>query len=257
VITWMQRRRRLRLSRAGVAVAVATAIAAPSALPQSQMFSVKSSLSGKTVLPHRIRWLGIAAGGTAKEVDFAIDGKLRWREHNAPYTFGNDGNYLVTSWLTPGAHRFTVTAIPVAGQSATVTTVARVAPSPKPPTGLAGAWTRIVSADEVAGAIDSPPGRWRLTIDGVGWRLRDPGGHGALVDVAYLAAGTLEARGGIYTKPPVRGDEGNIWCDDRFQPVRYRWSVTATTLTLSLAGPKRCDGQSGVWQGVWTRSQPR
>jgi hypothetical protein len=36
-------------------------------------------------------------------------------------------------------------------------------------------------------------GRWTLSIDKVGWRILDPSGHGALIDVAYLSTGTLEA----------------------------------------------------------------
>jgi len=64
----------------------------------------------------------------------------------------------------------------------------------------------------------------------------------------------LEARSGIVTELPASGLEGNVWCDSPFEPVRYRWSVDGETLTLSLAGPKRCDGESQVWAGEWTRS---
>ena len=89
-------------------------------------------------------------------------------------------------------------------------------------------------------------------MDKVGWRFELPGTHGALMDVAYVSAGVLEARSGIFTKLDQRGDEGNIWCD-HFQPVRYRWTVEGDTLTLSLGGPKRCGGQSSIWVGTWTR----
>ena len=46
-------------------------------------FAVTSSLDGKTVLPLRTRWLAYPKLPAAKiqEVDFLIDGKLRWIEH--------------------------------------------------------------------------------------------------------------------------------------------------------------------------------
>jgi hypothetical protein len=218
-----------------------------------QAFTVRSTLTGKTVLPHRIHWLGFPSLPPAKvaEVDFLIDGKLSWVEHHAPYTYGYNGNYLVTSWLTPGSHTFTVRAISTAHERASTSTAARVLPAAPPPAALAGSWRRVVTKAEARGS--GRPGVWRLTINKIGWQLRDPGGHGALVDVAYLSSGLLEARGGIATKPQSP-HEGNIWCDEPFQPVRYRWSATGGSLALTLAGPKRCDGQSDVWAGDWTRA---
>ena len=232
----------------------AAALAASAPATPDGAFTVRSTLAGNAVLPHRISWLGIPslAAAQIKEVDFWIDGRLRWKEQKPPYTYANDGNYLVTSAL-PGIHHFRVDAISTDNGRATVSTDARVAPAPRPPAGLAGTWERVLSKEDVAGAIDSAPGRWRLTVDRVGWRFRDPGTHGALVDVAYLGPRLLEARSGIATKLPGVGDEGNVWCDAPYQPVRYRWSVTGSTLSLTLAGPKRCDGQSQVWAGDWTR----
>ncbi len=64
----------------------------------------------------------------------------------------------------------------------------------------------------------------------------------------------VEARSGIYTQLPGPGLEGNLWCDDRFQPVKYRWAIDGNTLSLTLVGPKRCDGQSQVWAGQWARA---
>jgi hypothetical protein len=55
---------------------------------------VKTTLDGKTVLPHRIRWAaqpGISRSRVAK-VEFVIDGKLRWVERKGPYVrSGEDG----------------------------------------------------------------------------------------------------------------------------------------------------------------------
>ena len=90
------------------AVAVATAAVAQ---PDSPSFKVRSTLDGKTALPHRIHWVAFPSlpRKQVAEVAFVIDGgKPRWIEHNPPYTYGDDRGYLVTSWLSPGRHRFTV-----------------------------------------------------------------------------------------------------------------------------------------------------
>jgi hypothetical protein len=248
------RRPALLLSVVAVPLAVAIASAAAGGGGE-QPFTVKSTLAGRKVLPHRIQWLGVPSLAEAKlsEVDFLIDGKIRWREHHQPYTYGYDGNYLVSSWLAPGVHTFTVVAVSKDHRRATASSSARVLPAPAPPASLAGDWERVVTKDEAARAVSSSSGTWQLTIDRIGWRFRDPGTHGALVDVAYLSPGMIEARGGISTKLPGPGDEGNVWCDELFQPVRYRWLVAGGTLTLTFAGPKRCDGQSEIRGGSWTR----
>jgi hypothetical protein len=240
----------LVLSIVGVSLLAAVSSAATR---QMQVFMVRSTLSGKTVLPHRIRWLGIPNLPAAKvaEVDFLIDGKLRWVEHHAPYTYGFDGNYLVTSWLTPGSHTFAVRATSTSHEAASTSTTARVQPASPPPAALAGTWRRMLTKAEAGHS--GPPGLWRLTINKIGWQLRAPGGAGALVDVAYLSSRTLEARGGIATKNRSP-QEGNPWCDEPFQAVRYRWSVSGSSLQLKLAGPKRCDGQSDIWAADWTRA---
>jgi hypothetical protein len=90
----------------------------------SSGFKVASTLDGKSALPHRIEWLGLPTLPAKKiaKVEFLIDSRLRWVEHAAPYVYGgNQGShrsYLVTSWLSPGAHHFTVRAVAVNGQTA-------------------------------------------------------------------------------------------------------------------------------------------
>lgn len=232
-------------------IAVSSALAGRAA----ERFEVTSTLDGKRVLPHRILWLAYPKlpGSKIARVEFLIDGKVRWVERIKPYTYGghdDPDNYLVTSWLAPGRHRFMVRAVANDGRKATDTVVARVLPSPSPPAELADTgWERNVTQPE---AGDAPAGTWKILIDKVGWSIRDPVGTGNLIDVAYLSPGLLEARGGIWTRPK-NPQQGNGWCEQTNEPVRYRWSVDSDTLTLSLSGPTRCDGQSGVWGGSWTR----
>jgi hypothetical protein len=241
---------------AALAVTAAIAPAAAGAAGHAKPFTVTSTLTGKTVLPHRVRWVAVPSipRSQVSKVEFLIDGKVKWVEHSAPYSYGFDDNYLVTTWLAPGVHRFKVRATANGGRRATSPTArARVVPAAAPPAQLAtGPWKRTVAPAE-AGV--SPPGTYSLSIGKIGWRIEDSVGDAALVDVAYLSPGLLEARGGIHSKPnpPGKPIEGNPWCDEPFEPVRYRWSVQGTTLTMTLAGPKRCDGQSDIWAGVWTR----
>lgn len=240
-----QRSRTVRVVPALVA-SFAAFVLTPASAQLRGDFPLRSTLDGKSVLPHRIRWLGVPALPAAQvaEVAFLIDGRVRWVEHNPPYTYGYDGNYLVTSWLGPGAHRFTVRATAKDGRRATSSTVARVPAAKAPPRPLAGGWIRILPGGPARGT-------WRLEVDKVGWRFRGPGVR-AFVDVAYLAPDLLEARGGIHTRNRSK-QEGNSWCNEPFRAVRYRWSVKGNVLALRLAGESHCDGQHEVWAGEWSR----
>ena len=137
----------LILLTGAAAIISATGAGAIDARAETQ-FVVTSTLEGKTVLPHRIRWVAHPklATGNVKEVDFLIDGKLRWIEHVPSYTYsGLDGDgYLVTSWLTPGRHRFTVRVTARDGRKGSETVVARVLPAPEPAAQLNGTWERTV-----------------------------------------------------------------------------------------------------------------
>ncbi len=93
---------------------LAVALSATSAVAQpSAAFTIRSSLDGKTVLPHRIRWLAYPSAPVHfPGVEFLIDGKLVFDNRLEPYAFGADGRdeatgtvktgYLVTSWLFTG-----------------------------------------------------------------------------------------------------------------------------------------------------------
>jgi hypothetical protein len=68
--------------------------AAPAA--SSAKLKVTSTLDGLAALPHRIHWQAFPRpSADVTEVDFLIDGKQLWVEHNSPYFYGDDGNYLV------------------------------------------------------------------------------------------------------------------------------------------------------------------
>src|SRR6202030_1289018 len=71
------------------------------ARPSPTSIAVSSTLDGVTTLPHGIQWIatpGIPVADVA-EVDFLIDGALAWVEYKSPYVYGDDGNWLVTSFF--------------------------------------------------------------------------------------------------------------------------------------------------------------
>jgi hypothetical protein len=131
-------------------------------------FKVTSTLDGKTALPHRIHWIAYPRlpKTTKVKVEFLIDGKVLWAERDVPYTYSEDRGYLVTSWLAPGKHRFTVRATVVRvgdtivknGQVAEDTVVASVPRAPDPPAALAGTWQR---TPDTTGHLESSDGQKR------------------------------------------------------------------------------------------------
>jgi hypothetical protein len=234
-----------------LATVVATGASSGLARTARARFMVTSTLDGKKVLPHRILWIAHPKLPRAQvqEVDFLVDGKKLWVEHNPPYTYGDDGNYLVTSFLAPGTHRFTVKAVSTRGTSALDRVIARVLPAPKPPAGLAGTW----KSYHPKGGV--PAGTWELVVDKIGWRIDDPAGGGNLLDVAYLSPGLAEVRTGIATGH--KGHDLNGWCDDRpGSPVRMKWTVTAEGLRFTYAGGKGCPGfVDFLGEATWTRAK--
>lgn len=253
--------RRLTAKLAGLALILTAAAcsqgpATAARTASTAKVTVTSTVAGLTALPHRIHWQAFPSGPSSgvSEVDYLIDGKLRWVEHTAPYFYGSDGNYLVTSFLAPGAHTFTVRAIWTDGTTATNTMRAQVSPAPVPPAALAGTWRRFQGQMD---ASSPPPGYWRLVINSVGWAIDDTSGGGSLLDVAYLSPGLLEIRQGMFTSPDSQLD-GNGWCNNDPGPtVRLRYTIQGNTLTFTPISPLGCDGTDYVtdsqWRGTWTR----
>lgn len=123
-------------------------------------------------------------------MEFVIDGKVRWDEGNPPYTYGDDRNWLVTAWLSPGRHSFVVRATAKDGRVALQKTTARVVAAPSPPAELIGTWKH------------SLQGTWVLKVDRTGWKIRDPFGTGNFIDVATSQTGDSSQEVG--SSPPPR-----------------------------------------------------
>jgi hypothetical protein len=237
-----------------LAVSLMVAVAVPSAVAaEPGSFTVTSTLDGKTVLPLRIRWIASPHGApaTIAAVKYLIDGHLAWTEHHAAYFYGGNegsyGNWLVTSFLKPGEHTFTVTADASKGAVATDTVRARVVAAPAPPAKLAGSWTRIVTpADLKKGPKGPPGGRWTITVDSIGWAVH----AGDRFDVRYLANGDVVMGPEVDTPTEQAGGFCGI------DPL-HTWSVSPSaddrTIVLNPVGRDTCGDRVAIMQGTWTR----
>jgi hypothetical protein len=223
----------------------------PATIATSPPLTVSSTLDGRTTLPHRIHWQAMPSGADVAEVDFVVDGQQLWVEHNPPYDYGDDGNYLVTSFLSPGSHEFVVRAVALDGRTATDSVTATVGPATPPPAALAGTWGQFQKANPTTDP-PLPAGIWRLVISKVGWGIYDTNASRNLLNVAYLSGGLLEVRTGMATGHP--GFDLNGWCNNEpGSPVRYRWSVQGDALALAFASGTACPGFTEFITGHWRR----
>ncbi len=233
--------------------------------------AVRSSLDGKSVLPHRILWNAYPATPSSqiKEVDFLIDGTSRWIEHHPPYSYA-DGDGLVTTWLSAGTHRFEIRVVETTGARLTDLVHARVTPAPAPPASLAGTWHRDVDTSSLHNppGVENPSGTYTLAFDRRWIRSLFPGrfvpgdgptasihnGHGWIIDAYGTYTGsTISVAGAInYQLMLDSHRQGGFWCGPH-QPAVYRWTVTGDTLTLT-AVRDGCPGRKLIWSGNWTRS---
>jgi hypothetical protein len=261
------------------AVVAGSAIGARAATP----FTVTTTLAGKRVLPRRIHWVASTnvAASKVDEVRFFVDGgKPRWVEESAPYTFGDDEGgthkgYLVTTWLSPGKHRFTVRATALDGRTAESTVVARVGAAHAPPAALAGTWRRVVPDTTAAPGSGTtgnptdtilPTGTYTMVIDKRWIQVRFPGtfqtpqsdstGEGWILDSDYTAGPHALRVFGAVTFDTHHGQaELGWWCWPDGPPADYLWSANGDTLTLRPRnGADPCGVRRFVWAGEWKRT---
>jgi hypothetical protein len=244
-------------------------------------FKITSNLAGKTILPHRIHWIARTSlpAVQIKKVEFLIDGKLAWVEHESPYVYSEDEKgshlgYLVTSWLAPGRHRFAVRATAADGRKATAVVTARVTAPPDLPAGLAGTWQRTIADTSGAPAAGSPGnptdtivpiGAYTMVIEKRWVQMRFPGkfhrpesdntGEGWIFDSDYtIEAGILHAAGSVIFEPNHEQAETGWWCWQDGPSGDYEWSISNDTLSLTpRGGADPCGIRGFIWAGQWTR----
>ena len=267
----------LRLAFAFTAVFASAVLLGSQAAGGTAAFRLTSSLDGRAELPHRIHWLAYprVPRATKVKVEFFIDGgKVLWAERDIPYSYADDDGYLVTSWLKPGMHRFTVRAT-IVRQGATIvkngdvvehTVVARVLPAPNPPSALSGTWQR---KPKTSGTT-LPSGTYKLVFEKRWIQDRFPGkfdpatshangpgtGKGVIQDNDWEpGTETFHVQGAVVWKRyHVTDPEGGSWCNYGGPGADYTWSVIEKTLTLAPVGGKDpCAARGRLWTGEWTR----
>ncbi len=269
---------------AGLGAAPAVAASASPAL-----LKVISSLDGKTVLPHRIFWLAFMSIPQAQisQVDYLIDGKLCWVGTGNPSTYpgtssyystySDSGGYLVTSWLTPGLHKFTVRVVALNGQTGSDTVVARVLPAPVPPAALVGSWQRTIkTADAPAPGSPgnptetyTPDGTYTITFSRKWIEDHFPGkfsisgsidgntgdGFELLTDWTP-GLHSFHFQGAVSIQPFNENTDqlGGSWCYWGGPGANYSWTVHGSALTLTpIGGTDACQIRGFIWTGTWTR----
>jgi hypothetical protein len=262
---------------AGCGASGTTATPAVTATPAAATFNATSTLDGKTVLPRHLRWVGSSTlpASQVANVSFLIDGKVHWVETAPPYVYStNQGEghygYLVTSWLKPGQHRFTVQVKAKDGRTAVDNVTARVLPTAEVPTALSGTWQRTlahpVPPDPAPAANEAnPAGTYRITFQQRWIQDHIPGTYnannsttcdGCIMDDDYAPGTKIFRVWGAVTFAPEStwGAEGGWWCYPDGPPATYTWSVTGNKLTLApVGGHDPCGQRRKTWTGTWTR----
>jgi hypothetical protein len=259
-----------------VAVVADCGASSATATPTAATFTATSTLDGKTVLPRHIRWIAETTmpASQVAQVSFQIDGKTYWTETAPPYVYsGNQGTkhlgYLVTTWLKPGRHRFTVQIKAKSGHTAVDSVKARVLPAPEVPTALSGTWQRTLAnpVPPDAGSDASQPnpaGTYTITFTRRWIQDHYPGTYnknnstciGCILDDDYLpGTKTFRVWGAVTIAPESTwAAEGGWWCYPEGPATTYSWSVSGNTLTLAPVGGHDGCGQRGkTWTGTWTR----
>jgi hypothetical protein len=259
--------------------ATALGLFTPALAAAAKPFKVASTLDGKTVLPRHLRWVALPTLASIQidKVEFRIDDKLRWIEEEAPYVYSEDENglhkgYLVTTWLSPGRHRFTVRVV-AGNRIGTDTVIARVLPAPEVPAALAGTWQRNVPGPipplpNAASQNPAPGGNYTITFDRRWVREKNPNPYTPVTSDSQICNGcieledyvagpsTLQVWGAVSIGPieDANNPVGGWWCFADGPSARYSWTVSGDTLTLApIGGHDACSQRGTVWSGTWTR----
>ncbi|PYE49478.1 hypothetical protein [Deinococcus yavapaiensis] len=228
--------------------------------PATTGIKVMSSLEGQTTLPLRTKWTvttNIDPEQVAS-VTYAIDGVTRWSEKKSPYSYGFDAGYLITTFLSPGPHKFTATVTANDGRTASNTVTATVSKAPAPPPALAGRWRR--TRENV-----NFEGEWDIIFDEVGAWIIDPMKGGVVEQInvqgdvirvfAPIQMGLADLGVSAYGAKDIQG----VICQEGGPEGAFKWARQGNQLKLTwLSG--FCGGRVDIWQGTWTRvesSAPR
>jgi hypothetical protein len=226
-----------------------SATLASAGVEHKRTFKLTSSLDGKKVLPTRTHWRARPDVPSSKvaRVNFLIDRHLIWTEHQAPYFYGgNDGsraNSLVTSFLEPGRHTFTLRAVTFGGRAATDTVKARVVQAPPAPAQLVGLWT------QTSCLAACNPGPVTVTITTLGWGFLPQPPQGDRWDARYLTGDKVVFGPEVITSR--KSPQGAFCGVDPLFTYTYTIAADDQSFRLTPDGSDPCSDRaplSGTWK---------
>lgn len=225
----------------------------------AKSFKVTSTLDGKKVLPLRIRWQATPHISTSKvkKVEFVVDHHWLWTEHATPYFYGGNegsyGNWLVTSFLKPGRHTFTVKVFASGGSIASDSVRARVTRAPQPPSQLAGKWKHHVSSStcKASPGFCDKNGDITDSITILGWGT-PPGDYW---DARYKSGGRVVFGPELILPRMSAGARQGGFCN-AIDPL-HTWTYTVASddqsFQLNPVGKDPCSYRQNGLEGTWTR----
>lgn len=219
-------------------------------------------------LARAVPWEVTATTGPSdsiRQVDFLVDGKTVWIEHEAPYAFDDDHQVLPPWLLGAGAHVLTARVRTVAGATGEVTAHVTVQVDLAAAKRLVGTYSRVVTvADqrrtapyrvESKGAFGdvSATGRWVLHITSDGEIVGvDPSGDetSPFVEPYTVHGSKLTLYGPAVWRQPNPAVP-SLFCEP--ETVNdYTWSLSGSSLTLTTA-EQGCADRDTVFVGTWTK----
>lgn len=183
--------------------------------------TVESSLEGITVLPSRIRWSATTSlrPEQVQKVRFIVDGDSLWVDEGPPYTYGPEGAYLATRWISsrnfsptlgsqPDLHEFKVEVVATNGEE----------------------WSEITRAlTPKANVARNAPGNFRGWLGYYGW------GRLSAADLVDPPRGYLYDS---YTGSPVFIDAALFSKDDHGE---FAWEISSNDRRVHLGTPVYLD----------------
>lgn len=231
--------------------------------------AVKMTIADHALLTHALPWqvqVNTTAGQTVQEVDFLVDGKQRWVEHEPPYSFDDDSQLLAPWLLGQGKHVLTAHVVTGGGLTADLTAHVVVRTDVSRNRGIAGVYRRTVTrADQrrvapyrvaTKGAFGEVPpvGTWTIRIMANGEILGiDPSGNAAdpFIEPFTLSGSTMRVYGPAVWRQP-NPDSPSLFCEPEV-PSDYTWTSTGSSLTIRNV-QRACADRDIVLVGTWTRS---
>ena len=236
---------------AATPVATASPPATAASSEAASPLTVTSSLADGP-LARAVEWTARVSGPTDVAIDrveFLLDGKVAWTEHNPPYTFNDDGNVLMPWALEPGTHQLAINVVTASGVATSAPVTVTTDRPPVPEALLDQRFVRTVPA-----SASGPVGDWHLKFaaDGV-ITLTDPWGGGVTEGFQAAADGTMSLYGPANWVAPA-SLRGSI-CDYAEGAVAMGWQVKGSELTLSSGDrPDPCPDRAFLFVGTWTVS---